>query len=245
MVVVMLVMVVMIMIMIVMVVMVVDMMAEFVMGMAFMGGAAKQPAHFVGREIRDYVVARLEFVCYALDIVGFHYAQHHFFVDGKRHIHLRAFHDGGPVLVADRMAEFHRDAYDVVGQSGREGAHVDDKDIAEVEAHYGRPAVLGIVIYDVAVSHATSALKSYGIFVVMVAFGEETAFLSRPLVEEHIFHMEVGETLRPLGRMYVPVYFCDDFHRNRLRDTLNIVFYKADTAVSVRHGRVCRLSCIS
>jgi len=90
--------------------------------------------------------------------------------------------------------------------------HLYDQDIAQVETQHCGIALDGIKGYDVAVGYTRASFQGYGVFVAMVACDEETAFLSRPLVEIEVLDMHVLDLGGPFRLVDVANDFGNDFH---------------------------------
>ena len=69
-------------------------------------GASEKFADFVGREESNDFLSGLKLVSDVLEMMRVHNAQHHFLVHGQGHIHLGAFDDSRPMLVADGVPQF-------------------------------------------------------------------------------------------------------------------------------------------
>ena len=79
-------------------------------------GAAEEPPRLVRGEVGHDLAARHELVADALEAMRVHDRGHHLAVDGERHVHAVALDEGGPVLVAERVAELDAGAQGDVGR---------------------------------------------------------------------------------------------------------------------------------
>ncbi len=147
------------------------------------GCPSEEAANLVRCHIWDHLCALMESVFDIVDVVGLHNAQHHLPVDRQWHVYLSAFHHGGPMLVADSMTEFYRDAYDLFGSLTLELREVDLKHGIQTQTQHNHLFLVRIIVDHVAVYNLRLALECHGIFVAMVALGEETALLRSPLVK--------------------------------------------------------------
>ncbi len=179
-------------------------------------GSAEEGAYLVRRHIWDYLLTLFKLICDIVDIVSLHNAQHHLSVDGERHIHLSALHHGRPVLVAYGMAEFYGDTDYLVGGLALELRQVYHEYGIEIEPQHNGLVGCRIKIKDIAVGDLRLAFQSHGIFYAGIALGEETAFLSGPLIEEYRFYLRVMKLVMPLVVVYVADDFCENFHNKQL-----------------------------
>lgn len=77
------------------------------MGMALLARTTEKTSYLMRSEIRNDVEPLLEFKCYPFYMMCLHHGEHNFLINCQRHIHLRAFHNRRPVLIADGMAQLY------------------------------------------------------------------------------------------------------------------------------------------
>ena len=181
-------------------------------GVRLVRRASEKTADFLRGHVGDYLGCLVEVVINVGYVVCLHHRHHHFFVDGERNKHFCAFHYGGPVLVADGVAEFYGVTDNFLGRERGEFAEVDFKHGVESQAEHYHFFLVGFEIHDVAVGNLALAAQGYGVFDAEVACGEETAFLGCPLVEDDRLNGKAFGLSRPFGRVDISSYFTKNSH---------------------------------
>lgn len=178
-----------------------------------MARSAEETAYLVRRHIGYHLLTLHKFVGDAGDVVSLHDGEHHLTVNSQRHIHLRALHDGGPVLVAYGMTQLQRRAYHRVGIAVAYSREVYHKDRIQLEAEHNRALRFRIIGDDVAVHYLCMAGQSHGIFLAGRAGGEKTRLLRSPLIKEDIIYLTILQTVAPLfGCIDIAEYFSIYIH---------------------------------
>ena len=168
-------------------------------GMALMAGTSEESAYLVGKQIGNNIEALLEMEGYPLDMMCLHDAHHHLLVDSEWNVDFGALDDGGPVLVADGVAKFKRDAYDGVRVAVGHPLKVDYHHRIQFDAKHGGGARLGVIGDDVAVGYLAVAHKSHRIFFSAQTLGQEAALLGCPLVEGDVIDVKTVCLFSPFG----------------------------------------------
>ncbi len=191
----------------------VGMMMFLAVGMALMSRTSEKTADLMGGKIWYNLHPFLELIRDSLEIVCLHYGKHHLFVDSERHIYLRAFHHGRPVLVSDGMSQFHTPADDGLMVFVGERVKVNHKHRAELYAEHNGFARFRIVIDNVAVGNLCVPPQCDGVFRPACSLCQEPALLCRPLVEEYIVYFRIFEFGFPFGiTVHVAEHFGIYFH---------------------------------
>ena len=117
------------------------------------------------------------------------------------------------MLVADGMAEFHRNMDDRFGFLAGQRREVCDQHVVEPDANGHNLMLFGQIFDNIAVEHLRMAFQRHGIFVRMIAADHEAAFLGCPLVEVDVFDFGILRFLHPFGSLKITYDFRIYFHR--------------------------------
>lgn len=167
--------------------------------MIVVGGTSEEAAYLVRSHEGDYLSALLEGKLHVFKMMRLHYGEHHFLVYRQRHVDFSAFYHSRPVLIANGMAELHTATDNFFRALLGKAVEVNDEHRVQFQAKHDEMALLRGEADDVAVYYLCLAREGHGIFVALVARGEETRFLCRPLVEIYRLYMQTLKTLTPFG----------------------------------------------
>ena len=191
-----------------------DMSVDVFVGMTFVTCAAKQTSDLVGGEIRYHLGSFLKIKRNILDMMCLHNRHHDLFIDSQRYIYFRSLDNGRRMLIADRMAELDRYEDDIVRSLAFKPRHIDHKHRTQCETQHYSFLSFGIIIDYIAVGDLGVTFQCDGIFIVMIALAEETAFLCGPLVEKYVLYVNVVVIyfFMPFGSVDISQNFSIDFH---------------------------------
>ncbi len=162
-----------------------------------LGAGTKEAANLVGREVGNHLTPLFKVVVQLLEAVALKHAAHHLLVHDLRQTDAPLLHYGGPMLIADGVAQLKEGAKLLgVGQL-LQLFKLDNEHATRLYADNECFAPLGIEVQNIPIAQPYIALQSDGHTLAPLALGHKAASLGTPCIELQVVGLQCGQALGP------------------------------------------------